>query len=104
MTTLDCLWSGVPVVCLRGGPTFRSSMGRCILELLQMDDLIAASDDDYVRIAVGLARDAQRRAELRAGLRGKLKASSLCDGRTLTRQVEKAYREMWRKHCAAVPA
>jgi len=104
MTTLDCLWNSVPVVCLRGGPTFRSSMGRCILELLQMDDLVAASDDDYVRIATGLARDTQRRAELRAGLRGRMKESALCDGRTLTRQVEKAYREMWRRHCAAVGA
>ena len=40
-------------------------------------------------------------AVLRTGLRGRLAASPLCDGPRFTRQLEAAFRTMWREWCAA---
>jgi predicted O-linked N-acetylglucosamine transferase (SPINDLY family) len=52
-----------------------------------------------VRIAAGLAADLPRLAELRAGLRDRVQGSPLADGPRYTRQVEAAYRGMWRRWC-----
>lgn len=101
MTMLDSLWNGVPVVCLRGGPTFRSSMGNCILGLLDLESLIADRATDYVNIVVRLAEDRNLRLDLRAGLRERMKHSSLCDAPALTAAIEAAYGEMWRRYCKA---
>jgi hypothetical protein len=35
----------------------------------------------------------------RGSLRGRLRASPLCDGAAFTRGLETAYREMWRRWC-----
>lgn len=101
MTMLDCLWNGVPVVCLRGGPTFRSNMGNCILGLLNLKSLIAAGEADYANIVINLAEDRKLRLELCAGLRERVKNSALCDAPALTAAIETAYREMWQRHCKA---
>jgi predicted O-linked N-acetylglucosamine transferase (SPINDLY family) len=103
MTMLDCLWNGVPVVSLRGGPTFRSSMGNCILGLLKLEELIADRDVDYSNIVVALAENRNRRLELRAGLRERLKRSPLCDAPALTKAIETAYRYMWEQYCLPKP-
>jgi hypothetical protein len=38
-------------------------------------------------------------AQLRRDLRGRLAASSVCDAIGFTRQLEAAYRTMWRDYC-----
>jgi predicted O-linked N-acetylglucosamine transferase (SPINDLY family) len=101
MTTLDCLWNGAPVVCLRGGSTFRSNMGNCVLGLLNLENLIADRAADYVDIAVRLAQDRNLRLDLRAGLRERMKHSAICDASALTTAIEAAYRGMWRHYCKA---
>ena len=98
-TTFDCLWNGVPVVCMRGGSTFRSSMGRAILGMVGLAELAVPGDDEYVAAVMSLARDPQRRQALRTGLRARVEASAICDAKALTRNLETAYRELWRRHC-----
>ena len=65
-----------------------------------MEDLIAGTPDQYVAIATSLARDLPRLAQLRRGLRARLEASPLCDRPRFARNIEAAYREMWRGWCA----
>lgn len=99
-TTLHSLWMGVPVVTL-GGRNVVSRGGVGILSLLGLQELIAQTEDQYVDIALALAADGQRLARLRGELRQRLAQSALMDEKRFTRDLEAAYREMWRAWCAA---
>jgi tetratricopeptide (TPR) repeat protein len=99
-TTCEALWMGVPVVTQRG-ERHAARVGASILSTVGLNRLIAATPDEYVATAVGLARDLTGLAELRAGLREHVRASPLTDGAGFARTVEAAYRSMWRDWCAA---
>lgn len=101
-TTCEALWLGVPVVS-RSGDIFQSRAGLSILGSLGLNELVAGSDDDYVRIALELARDSARLAALRAGLRERMRASPLTDARGYARDLEAAYRGIWREWCGRSP-
>jgi len=92
-TTCEALWMGVPVITLPGQHFF-SRMGLSILKTLELNDWIAESATDYVRIAVGLSIDRRRLAEYRTTLRTRLFNSPICDGPEFTRGLEAAYRAM----------
>lgn len=97
-TTFDALWMGVPVVAAKGStPTSRSAAS--ILEALGLDEWVAPSIDDYVRVAVERANDREQIAALRRTLRPRLQASPLMDEERFVRDLETAYREMWREWC-----
>ncbi len=74
-------------------------MGVNLLNLDRQTELIAKTPEDYVRLAVALATDTERLQDLRAGSRARMGASSLCNGKAFTRQLEEAYREMWKTWC-----
>ncbi len=95
-TTCEALWMGVPVVSLFGD-RHAARVGSSLLTAIGMDDLLAESVDGYVEIAVRLASDLGRLAELRAGLRDRLRASPLMDGAGLTRAIENNYLELWER-------
>jgi predicted O-linked N-acetylglucosamine transferase (SPINDLY family) len=97
-TTCDCLWMGVPVVAWSGA-THVSRVGSAILQRVGLDRLVANTADDYARIAIDLAQDVSGLASLRSGMRDRLRASTLLDGRNLAGEVEAAYRQMWRCWC-----
>jgi protein O-GlcNAc transferase len=97
-TTLDTLWMGVPIVALRGGRAIsRSSYS--IMRSLDLPELIAADPEEYVRLNVGLAHDPRMRRHLRGTLRDRLKLSPLMDSAGFVRDLEAAYRQMWRTWC-----
>jgi predicted O-linked N-acetylglucosamine transferase (SPINDLY family) len=97
-TACEALWRGVPVVALRG-TRHAARMVASVLTGLGLADLIAASPEEYLRLARALARDETRRAELRQTLRERMLASPLCDGVTFTRGLEDTYRHLWRRWC-----
>jgi predicted O-linked N-acetylglucosamine transferase (SPINDLY family) len=95
ITSCDSLWMGVPVVTLTG----RTAVGRAgvsVLSNVGLPELIAATPEQYVSIAVDLARDLTKLAEMRAGLRRQMQASPLMDAPGFARDMETAYRSMWR--------
>ena len=69
---------GVPVIS-RAGEVHASRVGASLLSAAGLPELAATGDDEYVRIASGLAGDAARLGVLRASLREQLMQSSLCD-------------------------
>ncbi len=99
-TTCDALWMGVPVVSL-AGVTAVSRGGLSILSNVGLAELVAHSAGEYIEKAVGLAMDMPRRGALRAGLRERMLASPLMDGPAFARDMEAAYRAMWRRWCEA---
>jgi predicted O-linked N-acetylglucosamine transferase (SPINDLY family) len=98
-TSLDSFWMGVPVVTLVG-PTVVGRAGLCQLMNLGLPELIASSPEQYVHVAAELAQDLCRLSELRATLRDRMQASPLMDAPRFARNIEAAYREMWRRWCA----
>lgn len=96
--TFEALWMGVPVVTL-AGEAMAGRWSASMLRALGLGDLIAGTPEEYVRVAVGLAGDGSRRADLRRSLRARVAASPLCDGRARARQIERLYRALW-KHRA----
>lgn len=90
---------GVPVVTMAGDRRV-SRVGRSLLTVVDLPELIADTAEAYVEIAISLAHDAPRLAALRAGMRERLQSSALCDVEAMTRAVETAYRSAWRRWCA----
>jgi predicted O-linked N-acetylglucosamine transferase (SPINDLY family) len=80
LTTCEALWMGVPVVTCPG-ETFASRHSLSHLSNVGLTETIAHDLDEYVEVAVSLANDLPRLALLRAGLRQRMAASPLCDGK-----------------------
>jgi protein O-GlcNAc transferase len=97
-TSLDALWSGVPVVTLAGN-TAVSRAGLSILSNVGLAELVSRNTNDYVGTAIQLAADLPRLEDLRASLRQKLRLSPLTNAPRFTRDIEVTFREMWRKWC-----
>jgi predicted O-linked N-acetylglucosamine transferase (SPINDLY family) len=102
-TTLDALWMGVPVVTLPGVRSWSRSAAS-ILAVAGLQDWTAQSEEDYVRLAVGFAGQPERLRALRTSLRATLSASPLMDTTMFARDMETAWRDMWRAWCARVDA
>ncbi|HLH94782.1 MAG TPA: tetratricopeptide repeat protein [Xanthobacteraceae bacterium] len=97
-TTCEALWMGVPVVTL-GGDRHSARMGASLLARAGLEHLVASTPQAYVDVATRLAADLSALASLRADLRGRVAASPLCDSVKFCRQLEAAYRTMWREWC-----
>lgn len=95
-TTCDCLWMGVPVVTL-AGTTHVSRLSAGLLLRMGLGDMVARDVEEYIRIAVRTAESIPALARLRQDLRRRMRRSTLVDGARVTREVEQAYRRMWRE-------
>jgi protein O-GlcNAc transferase len=98
-TTCDALWMGVPVVSL-AGKTAVGRGGLSILSNIGVPELVASSEEQYVGIAIELAKDTRRLTDLRLTLRQRMQRSPLMDAPKFTRSIEAAYRRMWHTWCA----
>jgi predicted O-linked N-acetylglucosamine transferase (SPINDLY family) len=77
-TTCESLWMGVPVVAKVGDAVFER-LSYSVLMNVGLGDLVARSTQEYVELALKLGADHARIAELRRGMRERLKASPLAD-------------------------
>jgi len=93
-TTCEALYMGVPVVTLRGRGIHAQNVGASLLAAVQLDDLVANSEEEYAQKASELARNVKRLGALRAGLRTRMERSALCDGVSHTARLERLYRSL----------
>ncbi|HTV49457.1 MAG TPA: tetratricopeptide repeat protein [Phycisphaerae bacterium] len=98
ITNCDSLYMGVPVVSL-SGRTAVGRGGKSILTNIGLPELAARTQEEYLDIAVKLAGDLPRLTELRRTLRQRMQQSPLMNAKRFARDIEAAYREMWRKWC-----
>jgi protein O-GlcNAc transferase len=95
-TTTEAIWQGVPVLAFRGD-RWVARTSASILRAGGLGEFVAPSLDDYISMAVSLALRPEtpaRLAQLRAGMRDRLRASPVCDAGTLARNMERLYEQM----------
>jgi predicted O-linked N-acetylglucosamine transferase (SPINDLY family) len=92
----DYLWMGVPTVTLTGS-RFVSRVSASILHQVGLDDLVAHTEIEFVRIACALARDTRRLQELRVTLRNTMRQSSLTNAQLMVGNFENAILDAWRR-------
>jgi len=97
-TTCEALWMGVPVVTLAGDRHI-ARVGASLLTAIGRPEWVAQSREEYIRIAVSLARDTAGRRELRTGLRPALLATPLLDHAGQAARFGAAVRSSWRDWC-----
>jgi protein O-GlcNAc transferase len=85
-TTCESLWMGVPVIT-SPGDTFAGRHSLSHLTSVGLTETIALDLDTYVDLAVALAGDPARLTVLRSGLRERMAASPLCDGKRFASQL-----------------
>lgn len=97
-TTCEAMWMGVPVLTL-AGERHAARVGASLLTQVGLQDFVTESLDAYVDRAIALARRPNELAAVRRDLRRSMSASPLCDSAGFARDVERAYRALWREWC-----
>jgi protein O-GlcNAc transferase len=100
-TTCEALWMGRPVVTL-AGDRHASRVGASLLRAIGRPQWVAASPEEFVRIASGLARDRAELGRESAGLRERMEQSPLFDHAGQAGRFGDALRACWRRWCDPV--
>jgi len=98
-TTCEALWMGVPVITCPG-ETFASRHSLSHLSNIGLTETIACDVDDYVEIAVALANNPHRLAEIRSALRDQMAISPLCDGPRFAQKLTALLIDTWNQRVA----
>jgi len=93
ITTVDCLRVGLPVLCIQGD-TPSSRLGASILQAHGMPDLVLEDFEAYRKLAIELALDADRLAEVRAKCSQNLENAPLFDFEKYVRDLECGLKEI----------
>jgi protein O-GlcNAc transferase len=102
LTTCEALWMGVPTITLPG-EIFASRHSASHMTNVGLDQWVAGSIQHYIEIAIDRANNLSRLAELRTGLREKMRRSPLCDAPRFGRALGEALRNAWREWCEIQP-
>ncbi len=92
-TTSDKLWAGLPVVTLKGS-NFASRVSESLLEALGFPELVAATPDAFVELAVALSENPHRIAELKQAIARNRFVAPLFDAERFCRHLEHGYEMM----------
>jgi predicted O-linked N-acetylglucosamine transferase (SPINDLY family) len=98
ISTFEALQMGVPVIA-KCGSTVSSRSSAAILAAIGMPDWIAASDEDYVHLAVDRASRSAELPDLRRQLPDRVADSAAGNTARYAEAVEDGYRAMWRAYC-----
>jgi protein O-GlcNAc transferase len=103
LTTCEALWMGVPTITLPGS-FFAARHSVSHMSNAGLADWVSGSIDEYIDMAVARSWDLAALAELRAGLREKVRRSPLCDAPRFGRNLGAALRHAWREWCVENPS
>jgi len=92
-TTSDALWAGVPVITVKG-TSFAGRVSESLLNAVGLGELVAENMTNYVELAVSLARDPSRLAELNDALIKGRATLPLFDSKAFCRDLEGLYRSV----------
>jgi predicted O-linked N-acetylglucosamine transferase (SPINDLY family) len=92
-TASDALWAGLPVVTAMG-ETFSGRVAASLLTAVGLPELVTSNLEDYADLALALARDKGKLADLRAKLARQRETAPLFDSIRYTRHLERAFSTM----------
>ena len=101
-TASDALWSGLPVLTLRG-EAMAGRVAASLLESLDMPELVTTTREAYEAVAIDLAGNAARLAQVKAKLAANVAAKPLFKTALFARGIEEAYRQVIARHRAGLP-
>ncbi len=92
-TASDALWAGAPILT-RAGSSFASRVCGSLLTTIGVPELVTTSAEDYVALALRLARDKPMLADLRRRIVEGRSRSPLFQTERFCRKLERAYEAM----------
>jgi len=92
---------GVPVLAL-AGTRHAGRVGASILTRVGLTDWLAQDEEQYIQKAINFAKDRAYLTSLKCGMRQRLLNSSLMRPGEVTKDIERAYLNMWAKHRKSV--
>ncbi|MFE1744236.1 O-linked N-acetylglucosamine transferase, SPINDLY family protein [Coleofasciculus sp. H7-2] len=99
-TTLETLWMGIPLVT-RVGQQFAARNSYTMMMNVGVTEGIAWTDEEYVEWGVRLGKDPALRQQIAWKLRQSRQTSPLWNAKQFTREMEKAYEQMWQIYVEA---
>ena len=97
VTTLEALWMNIPVITLVG-ESHAQRVSYSILKNLNLDQLIAFTGEEYVSKSTELAENPETIRELKTKMRKNLLASSICNPKVITREMELNFKRIWMEY------
>ncbi|MBA3922498.1 MAG: hypothetical protein H0X31_12680, partial [Nostocaceae cyanobacterium] len=99
-STVDPLEVGLPTVVM-DGDSLRSRQAAALLRELQMPDLIATSEESYIRIAIALGTDPELRQQKSEQIKQRMQANPrFLDSRSYSAQMGALFQRLFQKYQA----
>lgn len=99
-TTMETLWMCVPLVT-RVGQQFSARNSYTMMVNAGITEGIAWTDEEYVEWGIRLGKDPVLRQEISWRLRQSRQTAPLWNAKQFTREMEKAYQQMWQRYPSA---
>ena len=98
-TTSDALWAGLPVLTLMG-QSFASRVAASLLNAIGLTELITNTQEEYEALAIELAQNPHKLAEIKLKLTNNRLITPLFDTPLFTKNLEDAYIKIYERYQA----
>lgn len=99
----DALWAGIPVVTKLGNQ-FAARVASSLLAALELDELIAKDEEEYLKIVISLSQDIAKISSLKARVKTNAAHKALFDTAKFTNYLEKAFGRLLTDHVHERPS
>ena len=96
-TASDALKMGLPMITMKG-KSYQARMGASIVNSVGIQELITNSPEEYESLAIELATNPDKLKIIKKKLKVNLSLTPLFDTKLFTRNLEKAYSEIYNRH------
>jgi predicted O-linked N-acetylglucosamine transferase (SPINDLY family) len=96
-TGSDALWAGLPLLTCPGA-AFPSRIAASLLTAIGLEELIAANQDEYVKLAIEMANQPEKLATIRQKLAVNRLTSPLFDINGFCKHIEAGYTQIYQRY------
>ena len=101
-TASDALWAGLPVLTLMGN-SFASRVAASLLNAIGLPELVTSTPQAYEALAIEIAKNPEKLAALKQKLASNRLTTPLFDTPQFTKDLERAYVQMYERYQADLP-